>query len=216
MCCRAAVRRLRDENRCAWSVYSLSDFFCASPLSCLEPRARPCRWASSDFFQRAAAASKSPTWLWHDFQVELDLWPPGNHGIAVRVFLGDVSDGQRVPVAVSGDRVSAARDKVLWVALPFHFSVRLLGLSFKDHGGPLHRLLALWFLGEGWNWVGAKMIRFGARRDLMCNDMCQGDCRLWQQSVTLIWHDWKEEWGKCRRSSMEKIKVKGGGKGKER
>lgn len=104
-------------------------------------------------FDRAGerAAPRPPTWLRCNFQLELDLWPPSNHGITVCVLPSDVSDGQRVLVAVGGDHVSAARDDVLGVALPLHFSVGLLGLGFKDHGGALHRLLALWLLGKGWN-----------------------------------------------------------------
>lgn len=90
----------------------------------------------------------SPTWLRDNFQVKLDLRPPGNHGVRVLVALGDLLDGQRVPVAFGGDGDSAAASDVLGVALPFDFSIGLLGHGFEDHGGALGRLLALGLFGE--------------------------------------------------------------------
>lgn len=104
--------------------------------------------------KRTAAASKSPTWLWYDLQLKLDLWPPSNHCIDIGIFLGNSFYSEGVLVSVGCDHVFVAAGNVLWVALPFYFSIRLLGLCFKDHRGPRFCLLSLWFLGKCWNWGG--------------------------------------------------------------
>ena len=109
-----------------------------------------CRWANRER-KPTAAASKSPTWLWYDLQLKLDLWPPSNHCIDSGIFLGNSLYCEGVLVSVSCDHVSVATGNVLWVALPLYFSIRLLGLCGKDHRGALLYLLSLRFLGKCWN-----------------------------------------------------------------
>lgn len=107
------------------------------------------RWVSSEL-----KYTKSPTWLWYDLQLKLDLWPPSNHSIGIGIFLGNSFYSEGVLVPISCDHVSVVTGNVLWVALPFYFSVGILDLCFKDNRGPLLCLLRLRFFSKCWNWRG--------------------------------------------------------------
>lgn len=119
------------------------------------------RWANRDL-RHTAAGSKSPTWFRYDLQLKLDLWPASNHCIRTGVFLGNSFYGERVHVSISCDHVFGVTGNVLWVTLPFYFSIRLLSLCFKDHRGPLLCLLSLWLLGKCWNWQGRVGLQYKA------------------------------------------------------
>lgn len=111
------------------------------------------RWAHRDL-KCTAAASQSPTWLRHHLQFKFDLWAPSDHCVDTGVFFGNNFYSERVLVPVGCNNVFAVAGNVLWVALPFYFSVWLFGLCLKDHRGPLFCLLSLWFPGKCWNWGG--------------------------------------------------------------
>lgn len=127
--------------------------------------------------KRTAAGSKSPTWIWYNLQLKLDLWPPSNHCIDIGIFLGNSLYSEGVLVSICCDHVFVATGNVLCVALPFYFSVGLLGLCFKDHRGPLSCLLSLWFLGKCWNWKRRSGFKIKGKlfeEDVGCNQIIFG------------------------------------------